>query len=458
MKPRGYEEIKALAKHLRMRIPEMLALAQNNDPFYAGSEASRQQAEWFAAVWRTYGYTVGVHIRRVHYRLVVDGTATNYDGTAYDNTEACWDDLNKASRAARYLELVDPLAFVDRRNPAPHLFASGPATVAAPTVAIEAPFFSLPSINADLADDVWLNLPTASVMGYDYAGTDQPYHLELWIEKTTMDDVLIPVCQTYAINLQTGAGFQSVTNVIKMLQRMADAEKPARIFYISDFDPAGDGMPIQVARQVEYWLDAYAPERDIKLIPLALTLAQAQHYRLPRVPMKETNPQKAGFEQRYGVGAVELDALEALHPGALARLVVDAAAPYRDLRLPAKLARTAVAARRTTEQAWANATVDQADQLATIERDAIEIAERYRGRLAALRDEMATAMAPLEARLESVRLAIQDAADAFAVDLPARPEPETTPGDESDWLFDSQRDYLQQLTVYRGRRGKAGAV
>jgi hypothetical protein len=40
------------------------------------------------------------------------------------------------------------------------------------------------------------------------------------------------------------------------------------------------------------------------------------HYRLPRIPVNETDLRRLGFEQAYGQGAVELDALEALVPAA----------------------------------------------------------------------------------------------------------------------------------------------
>jgi hypothetical protein len=54
----------------------------------------------------------------------------------------------------------------------------------------------------------------------------------------------------------------------------------------------------------------YAPNADIKLIPLALTRDQVITYQLPRIPIKESDGRRAGFEERYGAGAVELDALE----------------------------------------------------------------------------------------------------------------------------------------------------
>jgi hypothetical protein len=51
---RGYDWTNALKKQLnreaevRRNIPNLLALAPKNDPFYAGGGASRRDAEWFA--------------------------------------------------------------------------------------------------------------------------------------------------------------------------------------------------------------------------------------------------------------------------------------------------------------------------------------------------------------------------------------------------------------------------
>ncbi len=45
------------------------------------------------------------------------------DGTPYENTHDCWDFMEKASKYARYLDLVDSGLFVDKRNPEPMIFA-----------------------------------------------------------------------------------------------------------------------------------------------------------------------------------------------------------------------------------------------------------------------------------------------------------------------------------------------
>jgi hypothetical protein len=43
-------------------------------------------------------------------------------------------------------------------------------------------------------------------------------------------------------------------------------------------------------------------------------------------------------------------------------------------------------------------------------------------------------------------------AAGFDPELPDRPSPEIAEVDESDWLFDSRRDYLKQMDVYKARK------
>ena len=64
--PRGYLAMKALAKAQGCRIADILALAEKNDPFFAGTPAHVAKAQWFAALWQACGFTgmTGVHLRR----------------------------------------------------------------------------------------------------------------------------------------------------------------------------------------------------------------------------------------------------------------------------------------------------------------------------------------------------------------------------------------------------------
>jgi hypothetical protein len=128
----GYERIKQLAETRRVKVSDLLVLARQNDPFFAGSPASRAMAEWFATLWQRFGYSTGVHLRRVHYELVSQEKAhrRKHNGKPYENTENDWGYLGHAGKYARYLGLIDPAAFVDRRNPEPHLFSIDRSPVA----------------------------------------------------------------------------------------------------------------------------------------------------------------------------------------------------------------------------------------------------------------------------------------------------------------------------------------
>ena len=276
------EEIRKLADEAGCRVGEMLVLAYANDPFNAGTDIDQREAAWFADVWDQLGYTGGVHLRRIHYRVLSAGL-TLADGTAYVNTERCWKHLQIAAKKARELGFVNPDLFIDRRNAAPAIFAGRPRdTAAIPEWEFpddEASLLVLPSVDVRLKSFLKVHSPAA--IGYDYEPDDQAVHLEVWIEKSTMNDVLAPVCARHHANLVTSVGFQSITNAVMLLQRAAAANKPTRVFYVSDFDPAGTMMPIAAARQVEYWCERYAPGCDVKLTPLALSVEQVAEYQLP---------------------------------------------------------------------------------------------------------------------------------------------------------------------------------
>ena len=46
-----YEAIKAHAKELHLRVPDLLAMSMEHDPFYVGRPAAQAAGRWFAAVW-----------------------------------------------------------------------------------------------------------------------------------------------------------------------------------------------------------------------------------------------------------------------------------------------------------------------------------------------------------------------------------------------------------------------
>jgi hypothetical protein len=370
----------------------------------------------------------------------------------YLNTEAHWQILQEASTYARYLGLVDPRALEDHRNPEPHLPFVGHQVEDEPRRGWDTEFFqwTLPTIRTDLAAFLAFAFPEPWMTGYDYSLAHQAYHLEVWIEKSTMNDVLLPVVRRYGAVLVTSVGFQSITSAVQLItQRVKRDGTPTRLFYISDFDPAGDRMPVALARQIEFWLHEYAPEADIKLTTLALTREQVQHFQLPRVPIKESDLRKAGFEDRYGAGAVELDALEALHPGELAELVREALALYVDDTLQERLEETAEAAQAAAAARWLAHTQPWRTKLAEIQEAAAEIYGRFQQELERLHEALEQELAPQRTALHDLQGTVIRAMNAFQPDLLERPQAAVVPEDASTWLYDSQRTYADQLRAYK---------
>jgi hypothetical protein len=408
------------------------ALAHNNDPFVADHGARREAAEWFVKLWRRFRLGSGVHLRRIHYVLISQAKPVRMlDSTAYTNTEECFQDLCNAGRDARSLRLVAIEAFVDKRTaePVSYLGRSSDASVELyerETATIELPHFPL--------------LPRLYLSEEPVVA--QRYHLELWCEKSTMRDVLGPIALAYQAVLVEGAGDQSVTRCDELVARVKRIGRPCRIFYISDFDPKGHGMPVGVARKIEHHLRTDGLDLDIKLMPIVLTHEQCVEYRLPRTPIKESDRGAAHFEQRFGEGATELDALEALHPGALRRIIKTELDRYYDHGLNGAVEEAVEDVKNRLRQETEAAHAEHAEELRALE------AEYY-----ALRRRSAAEFKSITDRLAPIHEAIADRLRNADVEF-TLPEPEEADEDDLDPLYDSSRDYVEQVDRYKQHQGK----
>jgi hypothetical protein len=120
----GHAFSKELASKMGLSLQDVWVLARNNDPYSIGTPANIRDAEWFMGLWDRFDFSYGIHLRRIHYRMVSHGDILRPDGTTYENTDKCWSFLSSSSKYARTLGLVDPERFTDRRNPPPNEFAS----------------------------------------------------------------------------------------------------------------------------------------------------------------------------------------------------------------------------------------------------------------------------------------------------------------------------------------------
>lgn len=463
-----YESIKDLAKDNSQSIRDLLALAPQNDPFYVGSPGQLEAARWFSDIWQRFKFVDGVTLREVHYAISNPGeNVYKPNGEVYENSELDWNFISKASKWARYLDLVDPDAFVERRNLHEHINTSWAPTSPEPDYYVRGQWSDydyqlpnlpdLPSLPRELPD-----LPYLLATGYD--GIQQAYHVEIWAEKTTQNKVLEPICRRYSVNLVTGAGEMSITSVRNFLARVKAARRPARILYISDYDPAGLGMPISVARKVEYYQRTNgAGALDIALQPIVLTADQVKSYRLPRIPVKESDKRKANFEAAHGEGQVELDALQGIYPGELAKIVAGEILKYIDPDLP----RRALEVKDSLQDDLNN----QEGGVKTAYRAELGSLKGDYGKLLAdfenTRAQFAELVKQFGPEIEAYRDRLQDITDR-AGELHTRlysdlqqvfldmryyslPEPEIS-GDPDNLLYHSGRDYLGQLAAYKARR------
>jgi ParB-like nuclease domain len=302
-------------------------------------------------------------------------------------------------------------------------------------------------IDSELSGQLDLSLPTPYVSGYDYAVSDQAFHLEVWCEKSGRR-MLLPICEQLGANYVTWLGYLSLRRTTELIQRVIDRGKPCRVFYVSDFDPAGDGMPVSIARQLQWLACEDAPDAEIKLTPIALSADQA----LPRTPIKDSDLRKGAFETRHGEGATELDALEALYPGELARLVTAVLEPYVDRTLPRRLARQRLAAQDAADESWAEHTWDLEAVRQTLEAEISAVVEPFAVELEGLANRLDAALAAFASRLKELHVAVQQGIDALDPVLPDRPEAEIEVTDEGDWLFDSGRGYFEQKVYYHQHR------
>ncbi len=410
-----------------LRQTDLVPMAPANDPFLADQPARRAAAGWFTALFERFGFGQGVHLRRIHYRIISsEQPVPKPDGTAYANTDRSWKYLVNAGRDARYLNLVPADHFVDRRNPDPVIFASAGSS----------PRTTLDTGDLHIAGPLE-GFPEVPGYRFELAsgqGPSSPFLLEIWCEKTTMNDILLPLCQARHVNLITGMGEMSETATRLLIDRVVAAGKPTRIFYLSDFDPAGRSMPLAVSRRLQFAIDAASLNVDLRLIPLVLTEAQCIALRLPRTPIKDTELRAARFEARFGAGATELDALEALHPGELRRIVEAAINRYWD---------------PDYARAWHKA-ADEYRHLLQRRNDLLwdvfEELPELRRRHAALVEQWAMFEGGARVVFNAMSEWLADnPPDGF--EAPAHREAVEPPDDAV--LFDSGRDYLTQADAYR---------
>ena len=408
------EEIIAAAKEAKCSPRDLIVLGIDNDPFYVGSEGHHEDAAWIVNYWK--GYATGrerPYGRGFHYYMVSIAEKQGVSlptGRPYQNTSYCYGYLTYSLQVACYLGYIDPMEIFDRRHPEPY---DNSYHLSSNAFVYEEP--DMPTV-AKASTGYFVDMLMSEIKSYAPKFDISAYYTVVPVvifEKQGMADLLNKVAWEFGIYVQPLVGEAGREKAIRIVIRLAaEAQKPIRIFYISDFDPKGYDMPANLARKIE-WAVAKYGFHDIKLKPVALTVEQCIKYKLPRTPVKTTESLKGRFEEAFGVGSTEIDAMEALYPGELAKIVRGYIEPYIDRK-----------------------------HLAEVQEKNSAMRAKFNELIKPLMEKFKQEIANLD-----LSKGLADIDLAFSPEF--EPPDAKLPDEDDNWLYDSNRNYMEQLKVYR---------
>lgn len=150
----------------------------------------------------------------------------------------------------------------------------------------------------------------------------QTVHLEVWVEKDAISNVLRRVTEKYGVNILVNRGYGSVTTIKdsyerfrnSLLRRGNDIDR-AVILYLGDHDPSGLDMIRDINKRVSEMMQYDQLSGAFSIEPIALTMKQIRKYNPPPNPAKITDSRSPKYIEEYGRVSWEVDALppEVLH-------------------------------------------------------------------------------------------------------------------------------------------------
>lgn len=182
---------------------------------------------------------------------------------------------------------------------------------------------------------------------------DQPYRLEVWVEKDALEGVVGQTARALDIDFFSCRGYASQTSMHDHAQRLrgyiAKGQHPI-ILHFGDHDPSGIDMSRDIKDRlngflIQDWLNNNMKAKGtvkvkdiledirqtcgypgIQVKRIALTMEQIKRYNPPPNPAKATDARYKGYQEEHGEESWELDALE---PRVIDRLIRSEVESYR---------------------------------------------------------------------------------------------------------------------------------
>ncbi len=136
----------------------------------------------------------------------------------------------------------------------------------------------------------------------------QPDHIELVVEKLTVQGIVEPIASKFCVPMTTGRGYCSIDPRYQIAQRFLQSGKDRlRLLIASDFDPDGEEIAESLAKSIrdDFHIDVVASK-------ILLRQDQIKNWNLPHNGMeaKESSSKFTKFMNRYGENFVfELEAV-----------------------------------------------------------------------------------------------------------------------------------------------------
>lgn len=227
-------------------------------------------------------------IRQLFYQFVGRGLL--------DNTQANYKRIVNIMNDARLAGLVDWNAIEDRtRNVEPIGTWENPASIVDSAVSC-------------YKTDKWAN---------------QPYHVEVWIEKEALTGVISQICRQVEVPYFACRGYVSQSEMYHSAQRLAALDKPVIVLHLGDHDPSG----IDMTRDNLDRLHMLSSSANITVKRIALNMNQIKKYNPPPNPTKLTDSRAVPYMAEFGKSSWELDALS---PTVIKNLIKKEVAKYLD--------------------------------------------------------------------------------------------------------------------------------
>ena len=292
------------------------------DPYRLDTPSGHRDGKWAATqLARAFGKKRRTHWRGLHYAIVAQGNVRKPDGDIYRNTESDWLWLsNVAGKAARWLGYIPFERITDNRNAEPIVHRKA-RVVPEAWVSI--------GLDVDIPDIEDIE-PKPGASGFV---PRQAFQFAIFGEKTSLEEVVLPLGRKYEADLYLATGEISDTLIYRIAKDAAEDGRPLVVFTLTDCDPAGRQMSISIARKLQALRDLLFPNLHFEVVPAALTVEQVRDLDLPSTPLKDTEKRADKWRAAFGVEQTEIDALATLRPDDLREIVDRAFDPYFDRTL-----------------------------------------------------------------------------------------------------------------------------